>query len=383
MIRDALVIYRKELINLAKDRRTLLLLLLLPLLVMPLVLGTIGTVTERQQKEAARTVYALWIQGNDDPRLRSLLAGQLEYAESSANAEGALGVVFPSGYLPGSQAEVKLLFDSTSSKSSFAADRIQAALATYADMLAEEMLRAHDLTAAELRSLRVLRVDTAPAAAQGAGVLPMLLPYMILIFIFAGAMNIGLDTTAGEKERGSLASILVNQVSRSSIALGKVFYVITAALLNSVASFLGIIVAVRIAGPSMGRGLSGSLPLLSAGSILGLLVTLLTLSALAASLIVLLGSVAKTVKEGGTYVLPVYLLAIVIGVATMQMDAAQNLKLFLIPLVNSVFVLKEMLIGQADVAHLGVSVAVNVLAVAVLVRVIARLYNSERILDTV
>ena len=383
MIRDALVIYRKELINLAKDRRTLLLLLLLPLLVMPLVLGTIGTVTARQQEEAARTVYALWIQGNDDPRLRSLLAGQLGYAESSVNAEGALGVVFPSGYLPGSRAEVKLLFDSTSSKSSFAADRIQAALATYADMLAEEMLRAHDLTAAELRSLRVLRVDTAPAAAQGAGVLPMLLPYMILIFIFAGAMNIGLDTTAGEKERGSLASILVNQVSRSSIALGKVFYVITAALLNSVASFLGIIVAVRIAGPSMGRGLSGSLPLLSAGSILGLLVTLLTLSALAASLIVLLGSVAKTVKEGGTYVLPVYLLAIVIGVATMQMDAAQNLKLFLIPLVNSVFVLKEMLIGQADVAHLGVSVAVNVLAVAVLVRVIARLYNGERILDTV
>jgi sodium transport system permease protein len=381
MIRDALVIYRKELMNLAKDRRTLLLLLLLPLLVMPLVLGTIGTVTERQQKEAARTVYALWIQGNDDPRLRSLLAGQLEYAESSANAEGALGVVFPSGYLPGSQAEVKLLFDSTSSKSSFAADRIQAALATYTDMLAQEVLRAHDLTAAELRSLRVLRVDTAPAQAQGAGVLPMLLPYMILIF--AGAMSIGLDTTAGEKERGSLASILVNQVSRSSIALGKVFYVITAALLNSVASFLGIIVAVRIAGPSMGRGLSGNLALLSAGSILGLLVTLLTLSALAASLIVLLGSFAKTVKEGGTYVLPVYLVAIVIGVATMQMDAAQNLKLFLIPLVNSVFVLKEILVGQADVAHLSVSVAVNVLAVAVLVRVIARLYNSERILDTV
>jgi sodium transport system permease protein len=67
----------------------------------------------------------------------------------------------------------------------------------------------------------------------------------------------------------------------------------------------------------------------------------------------------------------------------MQMDAAQNLKLFLIPLVNSVFVLKEILVGQADVAHLSVSVAVNVLAVAVLVRVIARLYNSERILDTV
>jgi sodium transport system permease protein len=383
VIRDALVIYRKEITNLVKDRRTLVLLLLLPLLVMPLVLGTVGTVSQRQQQEAAQTVYGVWIQGNDDPRLRELVAQQLRFVDSAAHAEGALGVVFPAGYEPGGQAEVELRFDSTSSKSSYAANRIQAALAAYSDMLAEQTLRAHGLSSAELRTIRVSRVDTSPAQAQGAGILPMLLPYMILVFIFAGSMNVGLDTTAGEKERGSLASILVNQVSRTSIALGKVFYVISAALLNSVASFVGIVVALRIAGPAMGGGVPGSLALLSAGGIVGLLVTLLALSALAASLIVLLGSFAKTVKEGGTYVLPIYLVAIVIGVASMQMDPAQNWRLFLVPLVNSVFALKEILLGQATFLSVAISAGVNVLAVAVLVRFIARLYNSERVLDTV
>jgi sodium transport system permease protein len=93
-------------------------------------------------------------------------------------------------------------------------------------------------------SLTVNWVDTAPEEAQGVGFLSAMLPYLVLIYVFAGAMNIGLDATAGEKERGSLASVLVNQVSRTSIALGKIMYVVSAGLINSLSSFAGILVAV-------------------------------------------------------------------------------------------------------------------------------------------
>jgi sodium transport system permease protein len=250
-------------------------------------------------------------------------------------------------------------------------------------MLAGDKLKEKGLSLQELRTITVTRVDTAPKEAQGAGILPMLLPYLILIYIFAGSMNIGLDTTAGEKERGSLASVLVNQVSRSSIAVGKIMYVVTAALMNSVASFVGIIVAFRIGGTGAPGGLSASLSVFSAANVLGLLVTLLALSALAASLVVFLGSIAKNMREGGTFVLPVYLVAVVVGVASMQMDPSRSLGLYLVPLVNSVFVLKEILLAQANVPHLAVSTLINVVAVAVLVRLISRQYNSERILDTI
>ena len=73
MIRDAIIIYRKEMKNLAKDRRTLVFLVLLPLFIMPLILGTIGTVAERQESKSAETVYALAILNNPDPRLQDLL----------------------------------------------------------------------------------------------------------------------------------------------------------------------------------------------------------------------------------------------------------------------------------------------------------------------
>jgi sodium transport system permease protein len=383
MTRDALVIYRKEMKNLLKDRRTLVMLLVLPLATMPLIFGTLGTVTRGQQREAAETVYPVWIQGNDDPRFRSLLEDSLKTSTARAGGEGALSVAFPDGYRPGVAAEVKLFFDSTSTKSGYAANRIQAALMAYTDALAEDRLRERGLAFSDLRTISVVRVDTAPKAAQGAGILPSLLPYLILIYIFAGSMNIGLDATAGEKERGSLASILVNQVSRTSIAVGKIMYVATAALMNAVASFAGIIIAFRIGGPAAPGALSASLAVFSAAGVLGLLITLLALSALAASVIVLLGCYSKTMREGGAYVLPVYLVVLVVGVASSQMDPSRNLALFLVPLVNSVFVLKEILLAQPNLSHLAVSVGINVIAAAVLVRLIAGLYNGERILDTV
>ncbi len=91
MIHDAMVILRKELKNLIKDRRTLVLLLVLPLVIMPLVFGTIGTVTASQQKQAAQTVYTVWIRGNDDPAFADILRREISY--DPATRAGGLTLV--------------------------------------------------------------------------------------------------------------------------------------------------------------------------------------------------------------------------------------------------------------------------------------------------
>ena len=196
-------------------------------------------------------------------------------------------------------------------------------------------------------------------------------------------MNIGLDTTAGEKERGSLASVLVNQVSRTSISIGKIMYVIAAGLLNSVSSFAGIMAAIALAGSPFDSGAGANMEIFSAGRIAGLLFTLISLSSLAASIIILLGSYAKNVKEGASYVMPVYIVVIIIGVATMQMESAKQLYLFFIPVINTVFMLKEILLGQFSLLHMAVMLAVNLGCVAILARLVSRLFNSERILKSV
>ena len=92
MLKDALIIYRKEVKNTVKDRRTLVLLILLPLLIMPLIFGVIGTVTARQEKVATETVYSLVIRNNSDPRLTAVLKDSLKYrlADDLPGRRGAL-----------------------------------------------------------------------------------------------------------------------------------------------------------------------------------------------------------------------------------------------------------------------------------------------------
>lgn len=383
MIKDAFIILRKELKNLAKDKRTLLFIIVFPLVLMPAIFSTISLVNERQQQDAADTIYAVVIENISDERFVSNLSNFLQIRIVENTSESDLAVVFPENYSPGTKASVDLYYDSTSTKSNFASGRIQAALGAYSDMLAEQRLRELDLSLLDLRSIEVKRVDTAPKEAQGAGFMAILLPYLIIIYVFTGSMNIGLDTTAGEKERGSLASILVNQVSRTSIAMGKVMYVIVAGLLNSVSSFIGIMIALNLGGGLFGNEAGANMALFSPLNIVGLLLVLLSLSSFAASVIVLLGSFAKNMKEGASYIMPIYIIVIIIGVASMQMDPAKSLQMFFIPLVNGVFVLKELLLGQLQFLHMLVTLLMNGATVAVLIGFTARLYNTEKILNTI
>jgi sodium transport system permease protein len=196
-------------------------------------------------------------------------------------------------------------------------------------------------------------------------------------------MAMGLDTTAGEKERGGLAALLVNQVSRTSIALGKIFFVVTSGLINSTSSFLGLLIAFRLNRAFFGASIFSGTMALTPLSISALLLVLFVGSGVAASIIVLLGSLARNMKEGAGYVTPVYIVVIVLGVATISMDAVSSISVYLIPLVNIVFCLKGIILSQIQLVQLLLTVGVNALLISVIALITSRLYNSERILNTI
>jgi sodium transport system permease protein len=196
-------------------------------------------------------------------------------------------------------------------------------------------------------------------------------------------MAMGLDTTAGEKERGSLASLLVNQVPRTSIAVGKILFVVTSGLINSSASALGILAAFRINASLFGITEFGAAGALSALGIVSLFLVLVVGSGIAASTIVLLGSMARNLKEATGYIMPIYILVIVAGVATMGMDTAENLVLYLIPVVNVIFSLKGIILSQITVLQLLITLLVDLGLIAGLAYLTSRLYNTERVLNTV
>lgn len=385
MLRDALILLRKDLRNVFRDRRAIFANYLLPLLIMPLLFGALGFFQARQAEERATKIYRVSIENAPDATFGDILSSLLRFHPPPVDldADEALRVVFPSDFAPGDRGTVLLYANSNSSDQEYAARMIRSALLEYENLLSSEKLGSVGLTLNDLDSLETRFVDTAPARAQGASVIGVLLPYMLVLYLFAGSMAMGIDTTAGEKERGSLTSLLVNQVSRTSIAVGKILFVVTSALINSTATFVGLLVAFRLNASVFGLSEFGGLTVLTPLGVVSLLLMLLTGSGIAASVVVLLGSMARNLKEATGYIMPVYIVVIITGVATMNMDTAKSIGPFFIPVVNVIFSLKGIILSQITVLQLLVTLFIDIGLVVGIAYVTSRLYNTERILNTV
>jgi len=166
--------------------------------------------------------------------------------------------------------------------------------------------------------------------------------------------------------------------------MGKILHVMTVAICSAFATFAGLLIAMSMpnSAPVFGGGNLGSATF-TAGMLATILFCLVAAALFTATVVTLLGSLAKTVKEANTYVMPVYLVVVVVGVSTMYMDPTSNVLLFAIPYVNIVFSMKEAFMGMSVPLHLALALASNVIYAAAGVRLVSALYNSERILQTV
>ncbi|MFA5569966.1 MAG: ABC transporter permease [Sphaerochaetaceae bacterium] len=384
MIKEALIILKKELKNLFKDKRTVFSTFILPLFILPVIFLGMGSVLDSMEKDAQQTSYALDIRGNYDPVLDNLLDEHLQWYPAS-QATAKISIVFPTTYAQGDQSDVIVTYDSSSKKTQWAVDTLERVLGLYELLIANNLLAEYGLSYDDIHTLDIVLEDTAAVQARSAtSMLAMLLPYFLVIFLFAGSMNAGLDTTSGEKERGSLAILLVNQVSRTSIAWGKIVYVSVVALTSALATYLGLVITMFVPIGAATFSLDGITSAeVSIASMVVIIITLLSTALLTATVITLVGCLSKTVKEGSSYVMPLYMLVILVGVVTMYMDPSTNILLFMIPIVNTIFIMKEALLGMVVIHHVIIAVISHIVIAALGSMGVAKLFNSERILQTV
>ena len=384
MLNDAFIIFKKELRNLLKDRRTLFSTFILPLVMLPIIFIGMGAVVKSIEDSARETTYKIEIVDNKDNLFKESLSEYLLWEEVDDQVSD-FKIIFPPKYAPGSSANVIISYDSSSRKNQLAVNMVSQALTSYELEIAQNVLSLYNLTYQDLHTINIVLSDTAQEAAQAGGsILAMLMPYFMVIFLFSGSMNAGLDTTSGEKERGSLAVLLVNQVSRSSIAWGKIIYVSVVSLFSAIATFIGLLIAIGLPGGSDSLLAGG---LLEVGfdpiSLLIIILALISSALVSAALITVIGCLAKSVKEGSSYVMPLYMVVVIIGVTTMYMDPSKSTLLFVVPIVNTIFVLKESFMGMYAVSHVVLTLTTNLILAALQAMAVSKLFNSERILQTV
>ena len=211
-------------------------------------------------------------------------------------------------------------------------------------------------------------------------ILSAMLPFMLIIFLYSGCMAVAPESIAGEKERGTIATLLVTPMNRRHLAFGKIISLSFIALISGLSSFLGVILSLP---KFMGSAMEGmptniyttSDYLLILGIILSTVLVLI-------SVISIISAYAKTVKEASTLVLPLMLIIMIVGIpSTIGGGNAQTaISWYFIPIYNSIQAMTGIFSFNYSLINVGITIVVNIIYAGAFSYVLAKMFNSEKIM---
>lgn len=246
-------------------------------------------------------------------------------------------------------------------------------LADYMDAFEASMANKLDVNAGEEK------YDCASDKDMTGQVFSMMLPMLLMIFLFSGCMSVAPESIAGEKERGTIATLLVTPMKRSSLALGKVFSLSIIALLSGISSFTGTFLSLPKLMGGAELGLDSSVYSITDFALL-LGIVLSTVLVLV-SVISVISAMSKSVKEAGTAVSPLMLLVMFMSLMPMFAgDGSKRLFVFFIPLYNSVNCMNGIFSFAYEPIQVLVTMGVNLITMGVLIYVLTKLFDSEKVM---
>lgn len=202
-----------------------------------------------------------------------------------------------------------------------------------------------------------------------------LLPMLVVTLVFSACMSVTLESVAGEKERGTLTTILATSVNRLHLALGKVLSLSCIVTLGAASSFLGVVFSLpKLTGIDMGVFI-GSYGIVS---YLYLFLSILGLVPLIVSLIALISTYSKSVKEASGYTSVVMILIIVVSVIGSFVSEMGGW-VVAVPVLNAVTVIQQVLANHAVLWFTLLSFVINLIYSAILILAISKMLSSERI----
>ena len=342
MISTLMTVMRKELRDLSRDRRTLMLTLLFGPLLYPVLLLGMGKLAEsRVRTQIEQPLQIPTIGADNAPNLVRFLAAQglnasaapkdLAAAIRNQDIDVALRISddFGEDWAAGRPALVEVIKDSTRRAAEVPSARLEAALATYNGQVGALRLMARGVDAQVARPLDVGSQDLASAEAKRGMILSMLLPVLLTLTSFIGGAYLVMDATAGERERQSLEPLLATPGSRSAIVSGKIAAACVVGFASLLLTLVAFKVSAQIAPGNIGRQFN-----MNVGSMLQMLLVMLPMLLIGTSLLTFLSAAAKSMKEAQSHMTWLMLLPMLPGYALVAYPLKSELWQYAVPFLS-------------------------------------------------
>ena len=380
-------VFAKEVMDNLRDRRTLSASLFYPLLG-PVLIALIFAVLGRTVVQQSEQPLSLAVAGaeNAPGLIQFLKQNDVEIRPAPADPEAEVWagnydvvLLIPPGYGEDLRADrpatVQLVSDRSRQSASVAVSRARSLLEAYSRQIGSLRLLARGINPAVVEALVIERIDVSTPQSQAAGLLNIT-PYFIIFSIFIGGMYLAIDTTSGERERGSLEPLLINPVARWELVLGKLGAALVFIVIAVVETLIGFAVVLNFLQSSFGARLE--LHLLT---LVCVFLIALPIMPLAAALEVAIATFTRSVKEAQNYISFLTIIPALPGMFLALVPVKTELWAMLVPTFGQQLLINQVLRGElVRPLNVIVSAVVTLLAGLAFVSVAAKLYEREQVL---
>ncbi|MBL7191404.1 ABC transporter permease [bacterium] len=397
-----IIIYRKEMLDILRDRRTLASMILIPIIMFPLMTIGLGSIMGSQIEKMKKRIYVTAVVGGEHaPELVEYLksepdiqffdikidTGMARLMLADKTIQAAVNI--PAGFQTqlydfiAGNAEaphIEILSDMSEMESEIAGDKIREVIGQYRSGIVTTELEKRNIRPDILKPFFMNIINTASSRKMGGFMLGMILPYMVILLAITGGMYPAIDLTAGEKERGTLETLLVSPAGRFEIVFGKFFTVMTASLITTLLAIASLLFTYTSGFGSMMEMEEAAKMSVDFAAVFWVVLMMLPLSATFSALLLTLGVFAKSYKEAQSYMTPLMILVILPAMVSIIPGITPTPKLALIPVVNVSLMLKEALMGRYDLALITITIISSLVYAFITMFIAFKQFQREEVL---
>ena len=356
-------IFKKELTDVLRDRRTLFFMIAMPVIVMPLIfIGSLKFQEYQNKKSEEKILNIALVNESGETKIRDYILNQkgvnliedidadsLEAGIKSDSLQGGLyiGKNFLNNISTNQMGAVEIYYKSSDLMSK-AKKRINNALDQYKNEVVAGRLLRFDIDKNLLEPLQIIDKDMSTKKETIGKALGGLVPYMLVIFIFLGAMYPAIDLGAGEKERGSLETLLSSPATKFEITVGKLMVVSLTGLVSGLISVVGITAPMYFIDNIPDQIKSTVLEIISPFMIISIVFLMIPIAIFFASMLLSISFYARSFKEAQSLMGPLNIIIIVPLMLTLGPGIEIDHITALIPLINVGLLTKEILAGSVE-----------------------------------
>ena len=377
-MKAVLTIIKKEFMRFFGDRRLLLTTLLLPGIVLYAVYSALGAVFANVMQDSS--VPVAYVRNMPERLgeaideifdLRDTDLTDEEIKSQLVEGDADIFIIFPENFddlTVGSDVpDVSIYYNSAQTSSSLAYSSVVALLDAYEQSIANvfNINSGSD------------RYDLADSSDVSANILSMIVPMVLIMLLLSGCVAVVLESIAGEKERGTIATLLVTPIKRSYFAIGKILSLSVIAVLSGISSFLGLILSL----PNLMGGMEVDFSLAAYGVLdyFGLFLVVMSTVLVLVSLLAIVSAYAKSVKEANGLIAPVMIIAVICSLVSMFV-ASPPMGLYFIPVLNSALCISTLMAGTFGIVPFLITMGINIVCAALLAVLLGAMFNSEKIM---